>query len=132
MNTATKLTEFDALRAYARMMNTLDTAHIEALLDKSFRYPSQWMIGEIPSKQEFLDYMKPMPDSMKQSGNRIYAEISYANALGHDECVVTAEGDKENLVACIFAHVKGKKISRIDVCGDPHPSATMRNGEHPA
>lgn len=127
-----KLTELDALRAYVRMMNTLDTSPIEALLNEGFRYSSQWMIGEIPSKQDFLDYMKPMLESIRQSGNRVYAEIAYANAWGHDECVVTAEGDKENLVACVFAHVKGGKISRIDMCGDPPPSATMRSGEYPA
>ena len=127
-----KLTEIDALRAYARMMNTLDMSHIEPLLDEDFRYSSQWMIGEIPSKQEFLDYIKPMLDSIKQSGNRVYAEIAYANAWGHDECAVTAEGDKENLSACVFAHVKDGKIRRIDVCGDPPPSATQRTGEYPS
>ena len=127
-----KLTEIDALRAYARMMNTLDASHIEPLLDENFRYSSQWMIGEIPSKQEFLDYIKPMLDSNRQSGSRVYAEIAYANAWGHDECVVTAEGDKENLVASVFAHVKGGKIIRIDMCGDPPPSATIRTGEYPA
>src|SRR3989338_2104023 len=79
-----KLTEIDALRAYARMMNTLDTSHIEPLLDEDFRYASQWMCGEIPSKQEFLDYMESMLDSVKQSGSRVYAEIAYANAWGHD------------------------------------------------
>ena len=126
-----KLTEIDALRAYARMMNTLDTSHIEPLLDEKFRYSSQWMIGEIASKQEFLDYIKPLLDSLKQSDSRSYAEIAYANAWGHDECVVTAEGDKENLIATVFAHVQGGKISRIDMCGDPPPSATMRSGEYP-
>ena len=114
-----KLTEIDALRAYARMMNTLDTSHIEPLLDEDFRYSSQWMIGEIPSKQEFLDYMESILAPIRQSSGRTYAEIAYANAWGHDECVVTAEGDKENLVACVFAHVKDEKIRRIDMCGDP-------------
>jgi hypothetical protein len=127
-----KFAEIDALRAYARMMNTLDISHIEPLLDENFRYSSQWMIGEIPSKPEFLDYIKPMLDSIKRSSARVYAEIAYANAWGHDECVVTAEGDKENLLACVFAHVKNGKISRIDMCGDPPPSATMRTGEYPS
>jgi len=127
-----KLKEIDALRAYARMMNTLDTAHIEPLLDENFRYSSQWMIGEIPSKQEFLDYIKPMLLSFRQSGSRFYAEIAHTNAWGHDDCIVTAEGDKENLIATVFAHVKGGKIRRIDMCGDPPPSATMRTGEYPS
>ncbi|OGS93822.1 MAG: hypothetical protein A2X75_01305 [Gallionellales bacterium GWE2_58_10] len=127
-----KLTELDALRAYARMMNTLNVSHIEPLLDENFRYSSQWMCGEIPSKQEFLDYMESELEPIRQSGNRAYAEIAHANAWGHDDCVVTAEGDRENLVATVFAHVKDGKIRRIDMCGDPPPSATMRTGEYPS
>ena len=127
-----KLTEVDALRAYARTMNTLDASHIEPLLGDNFRYSSQWMIGEFSSKQEFLDYLEAMLDSIRKSGSKVYAEIAHANAWGHDECVVTAEGDKDNLVATVFAHVKDGKIQRIDMCGDPPPSATMRTGEYPS
>ncbi|MDO8464337.1 MAG: nuclear transport factor 2 family protein [Gallionella sp.] len=127
-----KLTEIDALRAYARMMNTLDISHIEPLLDDDFRYSSQWMIGEIPSKQEFLDYMKPWLLSIKQSGSLAYAEIAVIQAWGHNECVVTAEGEKDSLVATVFAHVKEEKIVRIDMCNTPMPSETMRTGEYPS
>ncbi len=127
-----KLTEIDALRAYARMMNTLDASHIEPLLDDDFRYSSQWMIGEISSKQEFLDYIKPMLLSIKQSGSRVYAEIAIVQAWGHNECVVTAEDEKSNLIATVFAHVNNKKIRRIDMCHVPSPSETMRTGEYPS
>ena len=111
---------------------TLDASHIELLLADEFCYSSQWMIGEITSKTEFLDYIKSILDSIRQSGGRAYAEIAYANAWGHDECVVTAEDDKENLVACVFAHVRDGKIRRIDMCGAPPPSATMISGEYPS
>ena len=127
-----KLMEIDALRAYARMMNTLDASHIEPLLKDNFRYSSQWMIGEISSKQEFLDYIKPLLLSIKQSGSRAYAEIAVIQAWGHNECVVTAEGEKDNLMATVFARVKDEKITRIDMCNVPHPSETMRTGEYPA
>ena len=127
-----KLTEIDALRAYARMMNTLDASHIESLLDDDFRYSSQWMMGEISSKQEFLDYIKPRLLSIKQSGGRAYAEIAIIQAWGHDECVVTAEGEKDNLMATVFAWVNGEKIRRIDMCHTPSPSETMRTGEYPS
>lgn len=82
MTTVTKLTELDALRAYARTMNTLDASHIEPLLDENFRYSSQWMAGEFASKQEYLDYLQPMLDSVRQSGSRIHAEIAHANVMG--------------------------------------------------
>ena len=126
------LTEIDALRAYARMMNTLDASHIELLLEDDFRYSSQWMIGEISSKQEFLDYIKPLLLSIKQSGGRAYAEIAVIQAWGHNECVVTAEDDKDNLIATVFVKVKDEKIRRIDMCCMPHPSETMRTGEYPS
>lgn len=127
-----ELTETDALRAYARMMNTLDVSHIEPLLDKKVRYASQWTMGEIPSKQEFLDYMKSQLLEIRQSGGRIYAEIARASAWGHNECVATAQGEKENLIATVFVTVMNEKIRRIDMCGTPHPSETMRSGEYPS
>ncbi|MDO8261771.1 MAG: hypothetical protein Q7T21_00945 [Gallionella sp.] len=127
-----KLTEVDALRAYARMMNTLDASHIEPLLEDNFRYSSQWMIGEITSKQEFLDYMKSQLLALKQSDIRAYAEMVIVSAWGHNECVVTAQGEKENLIATVFATVKNGKILRIDMCATPLPSETMRSGEYPS
>ena len=48
-------TEVDALRAYARMMNTLDPTHFEALLSGDFVYESQVVLQPLQSKQEFLD-----------------------------------------------------------------------------
>lgn len=127
-----ELTEIDALRAYARMMNTLDVSHIEPLLDENIRYSSQWMFGEIPSKQEFLDYMKSQLLEIRQSGIRAYAEMAVVSAWGHNECVATAQGEKENLIATVFITIMNGKIRRIDMCGTPHPSETMRSGEYPS
>lgn len=127
-----ELTEIDALRAYARMVNTLDVSHIEPLLDEDIRYSSQWMIGEIPSKQEFLDYLKSQMLEIRQSGVRAYAEMATVSAWGHNECVVTAQGEKENLIATVFITLRNGKIRRIDMCGTPHPSETMRGGEYPS
>lgn len=126
-----KLTEADALRVYARMINTLDASHIETLLDDNFCYSSQWMIGEITSKQEFLDYMKSHLLEIRQSGVRAYAEMAVVSAWGHNECIVTAEGEKDNLIATVFATVRNGKILRIDVCATPNPFETMRSGEFP-
>ena len=53
------LTEVDALRAYARMMNTLDPTYFEALLAGDFVYESQVVLQPLQSKQEFLDYIYP-------------------------------------------------------------------------
>ena len=34
-----------ALRAYARMMNTLDPSHLESFLAEDFHYASQWVFS---------------------------------------------------------------------------------------
>lgn len=127
-----KLTEADALRVYARTINTLDASQIETLLDDNFRCSSQWLIGEITSKQDYLDYLKSQLLEYQQSGVRPYAEMAVVSAWGHNECVVMAEGEKENLTATVFATVRNGKILRIDVCATPSPSETMRSGEYPA
>jgi hypothetical protein len=46
-------------------------------------------------------------------------------------CVVLAQGDKENLVAVVFAEVKGDFIERIDLCVAPTPQSAKRSGEYP-
>ena len=53
------LTKVDTLQAYARMMNTLDSTHFEALLAEDFVYESQVVLQPLQSKQEFLDYIYP-------------------------------------------------------------------------
>jgi hypothetical protein len=47
------LTEVDALRAYAQMINTLDPTHFEALFTEDFVYESQVVLQPLESKQNF-------------------------------------------------------------------------------
>lgn len=46
-------------------------------------------------------------------GDRAYAEIAVVQAWGHNESVVTAEGEKGNLIATVFVHVTGKKSEEL-------------------
>ena len=48
-----------ALKAYAAMMNTLDSSKLESLLAENFHYASQMVFSEIESKQEYMAYIKP-------------------------------------------------------------------------
>lgn len=50
------LTSTDALRAYAKMMNTLSVDALEPILADNFVYESQAVFSALESKQEFLDY----------------------------------------------------------------------------
>lgn len=51
-----ELTRSEALRAYARMMNTLNVTPLESLLADDFTYESQHVFSALESKQAFLDY----------------------------------------------------------------------------
>ena len=126
-----ELTKIEALRAYARMMNTLDSSHIEPLLSDNFHYASQWVFEEITTKQAFLAYIKPKLESISKSGSCAYAEIAELLAYGGGPCVVMAQGTKDNLLATVLAEVEGGYVQRFDICQIPSPTAAARTGEYP-
>ena len=120
-----------ALRAYASMMNTLDSSKLEPLLSDDFHYASQMVLAEIESKQEYLDYIKPKLEVVRASGTKVWAEMAMLTHSFPGPCIVIAQGDKENLVALVLAKVKGNQIERIDMCIVPTPQSSKRSGEYP-
>ena len=50
-----ELTQTEALRAYAKMMNTLDVSALEPLLADNFTYESHAVFTPLDSQQSFLD-----------------------------------------------------------------------------
>lgn len=120
-----------ALRAYASMMNKLDSSKLEPLLAPDFHYESQMVFSEITSKQEYLDYIKPKLEVVKASGTKVWAEMAMLTHSFPGPCVVLAQGDKENLVALVLAKVKDGFIERIDMCIVPSPQSAERLGEYP-
>ena len=125
------LTEDDALRAYASMINTLDFSHLEPLLADSFHYTSQRVFDEISSKEEYLDYIAGKLETIKASGHRVYAEMGLLDTGCPGPCVVLAEGGKDELVAVVVAKIEGDKIERLDLCIVPRPESATRSGEYP-
>lgn len=126
------LTTDVALRAYATMMNTLDSSLLEPLLSPDFHYESQMVFSEIKSKQEYLDYIKPKLEVVRASGTKVWAEMAMLTHSFPGPCVVLAQGEKENLVAIVLAEVKGDLIERIDMCIVPAPHSAKRSGEYPS
>ena len=120
-----------SLRAYASMMNTLDSSKLEPLLSDDFYYASQMVLLEIESKQEYLDYINPKLEVVRASGTMVWAEMAMLKHSFTGPCVVLAQGDKENLVALVLAKVKGDQIERIDMCIVPTPQSAKRSGEYP-
>ena len=119
------------LRAYASMMNALDSSKLEPLLSDDFHYASQMVLAEIESKQEYLDYIKPKLEVVRASGTKVWAEMAMLTHSFPGPCVVLAQGDKENLVALVLAKVKGDQIERIDMFIVPTPQSAKRSGEYP-
>ena len=91
----------------------------------------QWVLDEITSRQQFLDYIRPKLETIRESGTLAYAEIGEVAREAVGPCVVLAQGTVENLVATVLVRVEGERISRIDLCAVPSPRSVRRSGEYP-
>lgn len=89
------LTEEAALRAYAKMMNTLNAECLEPLLAEDFTYESQHVFQPLESKQAFLDYIRSKLIAIKQAKTTVFAEMGTVAAYGKNQpCVILAQNDK--------------------------------------
>jgi len=127
----TELSKADALRAYARMMHHLSVDYLAPMLADDFHYASQWVIEEITSKQQYLDYMRPKLEAIKESGNRVWAELGELQTYPGGPCLVVAQGERNNISATVLVEVMGSKIKRLDMCFVPSPQSACRTGEYP-
>ena len=119
------------LRAYATMMNTLSVDVIEPLLADDFHYSSQWVLAEITSKQEYLDYIRPKLKAVRDSETKVWAEMAHLEQEIPGPCVVLAQNSKDNLLSLILGKVANGKLTRLDMCGAPSPHSAKRSGEYP-
>ena len=126
------LTGEAALRAYAKMMNTLNAECLEPLLADDFTYESQHVFQPLESKQAFLDYISPKLTTIQHSNATVFAEIGTVSAYGRNQsCVILAQNDRANLVGLVLAKVDGERLKRIDLCIVPPPQTAKRSGEYP-
>ena len=125
------LTQVQALEAYAAMMNTLDASKIEPTLAEDFHYSSQWVLTDITSKQEFLDYITPKLETIRTGGSEVWAEMGELTREIPGPCVVMAQGEKDNLLCVIWAKVEGGKLKSLSMCGAHSPHDAIRSGRYP-
>ena len=126
------LTEETALRAYAKMMNTLNAECLEPLLADDFTYESQQVFQPLESKQAFLDYIRPKLKTIQHAKATVFAEMGTVAAYGKSQsCVILAQNDRGNLVGLVLAKTDGNKLKRLDICIVPPPQAAERSGEYP-
>ena len=127
----TEHTQVQALEAYAAMMNTLDVSKIEPILAEDFHYSSQWVLTDITSKQEFLDYITQKLEAIRIGGSEVWAEMGELTREIPGPCVVMAQGDKDNLLSVILSKVEGGKLKSLAMCGAPSPHHAIRSGRYP-
>lgn len=126
------LTEEAALRAYARMMNTLNAQCLEPLLADDFTYESQQVFQPLESKQAFLEYISPKLQVIQQAKATVFAEMGAVAAYGKNQpCVILAQNDKANLVGIVLAKTDGEFLKRLDLCIVPPPQTAKRSGDYP-
>lgn len=135
--TTESLTEEDALRAYAKMMHTLSVEPLLPLLHEQFHYESQWNFHEyaavwcpmeIGTKDDYIKYITPRLQRLKDSGTEVFAEMA---RLPTGPCVVVAQGNKDDLAGTVLVKVEGGKIRWMELCAVPNPYDAERTGEYP-
>lgn len=126
-----KLAEIEALRAYARMMNTFDTDHLEPFLADDLRYNSQWMLSKMIGKEEYLKHIRDKLKYIARSDGRPYAEIGELDEYPFGNCVVMAKDSHDNLISTVLVRIKDGKIATLDICATPAPESARRTGEYP-
>lgn len=132
MGAAMPMTEESALRAYAKMLNTLNVDCLEPLLAEDFTYESQWVFQPLKSKQAFLDYICLKLKTIQEAKATVFAELGTVSAYGKNQsCVILAQNDRDNLVCLVLAKTDEKKMKRLDLCIVPPAHAAERSGEYP-
>ena len=126
-----QLTEKDALSIYAKMMHTLDSSEFESFLSEDFSYSSQKVLTDMNSKDEFIEYIRPKLETIRNSKSPVYAELGVCQAYGHTDCLIMAQGDKSNLLGVAYASVDEGKISSLSLCIVPTPDSAERSGIYP-
>ena len=128
-----ELTRYEALHAYARMLNTSNADILEPLLAEDFVYESQMVFSALKSKEAYLDYIRAKLWAIQRDGATAFAEMGEIDAYGElQPCVVLAQHTRENLGGFVIARVDADKISRLDLCIVPFPHTAKRSGEYPA
>tara|TARA_B100001989_G_scaffold149630_1_gene106602 strand:+ start:223 stop:435 length:213 start_codon:yes stop_codon:yes gene_type:complete len=60
-----QLKEKEALSIYAKMMHALDSSEFESFLLEDFSYSSQKVLTDMNAKDEFIEYIRPKFETIK-------------------------------------------------------------------
>ncbi len=126
-----ELTELDAIKAYARMMNTRSIEHLESLIADDIELKSQVQSELVQGKDAFLDFMVKKFEKIADDAP-VWAEIGEIHKSGRTRpCAVLSQYSMENMVASATVEIEGDKIRRLHLFFIPSPQEAKLTGEIP-
>jgi hypothetical protein len=126
-----ELSEHEAIKAYARMMNTRDIGHFEPLIADDIELKSQVQSEPVQGKRAFLDYLAKNLERIADDA-QVWAEIGEIPICGHARpCAVLSQYRLENRVVSATIDIKGNKVRRLNLFFIPSPQEAERTGEYP-
>lgn len=124
-------TEYDAIKAYAQMMNTRNLEHFEPFVAEDIELKSQVQSEPVKGKQEFLEYMAKNLEKIADDA-QIWAELGEIHKSGRTRpCAVLSQYSRENMVASATIELEGNKVTRLNLFFIPSPEEAKRTGEFP-
>lgn len=125
------LSEREAVKAYARMMNTRNIGHFEPLIADDIELKSQVQSEPVQGRQAFLDYLAKNLEKIADDA-QVWAEIGEIPSCGRARpCAVLSQYRPENRVASATVDIEGNKVKRLNLFFIPSPEDAERTGEFP-
>ena len=125
------LTDYDAIKAYARMMNTRNLNHFEPFIAEDIELISQIQAEPVQGRQEFLDYLAKNLEKIADDAP-MWAQLGEIHKSGRTRpCAVLSQYSRENMVATATIEITGDKVSRLNLFFIPSPEKAKLSGEYP-
>ena len=131
-----KLTEEDAVFAFAKAWNRLEPDGFLALLAPDARYASQWVFEELVGADAIEAYLKGKMRTVRAHGvnnpnSRVRVEIGRtAHGEGGRPCAFMTQGQGNAVQAAVVFENCDGKVSRYDLC-IPQIVGAVRTGIFP-
>ena len=131
-----KITQQDAVFAFAKAWNRLQPEGFLALLAPDARYASQWVFEELAGSEAIAEYLRGKMRTVRAYGvnapdSRVRVEIG-RTTQGHDgrPCAFMTQGRGDAVHAAVLFEVKAGKVARYDMRIPQLPGA-VRTGVFP-
>lgn len=131
-----KLTEEDAVFAFAKAWNRLEPDGFLALLAPDARYASQWVFEELVGADAIEAYLKGKMHTVRAHGvnnpnSRVRVEIGRtAHGEGGRPCAFMTQGQGNAVQAAAVFEVRDGQVARYNLC-IPQILGAVRTGVFP-